>query len=168
MRMNSWKCCNKKIRCEGTTSQRFSLQGIVFLIVFGKIQSFRLGRDPLAWIVLELQALMILGYGTPFGAEDLLVVDPGAEAAVGAGFLDALSEEHVAASRFCLLNGLYTIIFRNAIPFFTASVIIANITAEITKNMRLILHRSVWGRNHNWAMDAKITLDPACSSLPGR
>jgi hypothetical protein len=82
---------------------RFLLQRIVFLVVFGKIQSLRLGRDTLAGVVPELEALFVRSSHALFGAEDLLIIEFRAEAAVGAGFLDALSKEHGFASCFCLM-----------------------------------------------------------------
>lgn len=81
----------------------FLLQGIIFLVVFGKIQCLRLGWDPLAGVILEFQALFLCAHYAFFGAKDLILVEPGAEAAVGAGLRDALSKEHGMSSCFCLM-----------------------------------------------------------------
>ena len=53
----------------------FLLQGIIFLVVFVKIQRLELGRNSLAGVIFELSALVYDRYHTPLGAKDLVIID---------------------------------------------------------------------------------------------
>ena len=69
-------------------------EGVVLVVVFGEIQGLGFLGDALDGIVAEPAALTVRGLDTLLGAQDRIVVQLRATAAVGAGTLHLLSEKH--------------------------------------------------------------------------
>ena len=69
-------------------------EGEVLVIVFGEVQDLGLFRDTLDGIVVEPAALAVGGLDALLGAQDRILVQLGAAAAIAAGTFHLLSEKH--------------------------------------------------------------------------
>ena len=100
---------------------RFFLQGIIFLVIFFKIQCLGLGRNTLAGIVYKLTAFAICGYDALLNAKNLLIIYFCSTGTIAAGFCDLLPEQH-RNSPFQPFFTLYTSLFGKATVFFNTTM----------------------------------------------
>ena len=73
---------------------KYRLEREIFVVIFGKVQSLWLWRNPLTGVITELHALSAGWHDSFFGAENLILVNLCTVLAVGAVRLDLLSEKH--------------------------------------------------------------------------
>lgn len=71
------------------------LEGEILLIVFAEVHGFGPMGNALAGIVTKPHASRIIAANAALGAKDGIVIQFCAERAVGAGFFDFFSEEHL-------------------------------------------------------------------------
>ena len=81
----------------------FWLQGKIRILVFGKVQSFRLYGNPLDGIIFEAAALGIQGFQALFGTQDVSVFQFCAKLTVCTGTVDFFAKQH----RYLSIYGYY-------------------------------------------------------------
>ena len=90
-------------------------EGKIVLFIFGKIQSFGLGGDPLEGVVAEFPAVVTGLDDSLFGAEHHLLVHLRAEPAVEAGALHLFAKQHLdpflSRVLYTMSPGLSSVIF---------------------------------------------------------
>ena len=69
-------------------------EGVVLVVVFGEIQSLGLLGDALDGVIAEPAALAVGGLDALLGAQDRILIQLCATAAIAAGTLHLLSEKH--------------------------------------------------------------------------